>query len=188
MGTKDKASMTPEDKKMVMEMCKQFNGMSLIMKAEVMKCKSPELKQALMKAKDVCAPPGHGGKGSGSGGKKPDGGKGSGSGGKKPEDGPANPVCAAALKMVGGMSKNKDTKDKASMTPEDKKMVMDMCKEFNGMSQVMKAEVMKCKSPEIKQALMKAKDTFRLRQKRTGVVWRKALPLRNGPLGLKAIP
>merc|ERR1719174_792651 len=130
--TKDKASMTPEDKKMVMEMCKQFNGMSQTMKAEVMKCKSPELKQALMKAKDVGAPPGHGGKGSGSGGKKPDGGKGSGSGGKKPEDGPANPVCAAALKMVGGMSKNKDTKDKASMTPEDKKMVMEMCKQFNG--------------------------------------------------------
>merc|ERR1712032_570861 len=72
MGTKDKASMTPEDKKMVMEMCKQFNGMSQIMKAEVMKCKSPELKQALMKAKDVCAPPGDGGKGSGSGGKKPE--------------------------------------------------------------------------------------------------------------------
>merc|ERR1712193_145078 len=116
------------------------------MKGEVMKCKSPELKQALMKAKDVCAPPG-------------DGGKGSGHGGKKPEDG-QNPVCAAALKMVGGMSKNKDTKDKASMTPEDKKMVMEMCKQFNGMSPTMKGEVMKCKSPELIQALMKAKNNI----------------------------
>merc|ERR1719397_823481 len=102
-----------------MDICKSYSGMGNMM-SKVMTCKSPELKQGLMRAKMLCsAKPG-----SGSGGKKPYGsgsggdkrpGSGSGSGGK-PVVKPSPGLCKIGETQLGALLKGELSE--ASKMPE----------------------------------------------------------------------